>query len=472
MSVLNKFLTAIAVILAFCFIGVSFLTLYERHQMKIEIVEQAKEKGTEILENIGIPTTPIPPVAPIEPDHDPKPEPSETPEAEAEPSPDPSVEPSAEPSAEPTPENQTEDNDTEETDAQTEETEENDQTELSISEPYENNVTYRNDGVVDIEIREGMTMSVGVDGPSLVDAIYLNPTFQNENRKNDRYAFYISTEYGRIDCSHAHRGTADSKPYLEYQSFAIMDRTYDTLVPAEFKTIEDYGVRWVMDKPITELEEMQGSIYIRAVSLDTGMMIGTAEVRVAYLKSANAFEIASGYSSDIMHSPSYTEADREELLDDAVTFFVNGTDEFTIGFNDPKSLEPMLEFASVEEVTHPYFSKLYTDKSIAFRNNTLDGYTLIAVNIPHKDFGVLTAYFIPWEEAGKVKTKEPVIEEDVYNDEEGEYNKEIKEPKQDDFTLIGYDALMPFSQSTFIDNLYPDDIEFFTGSNLNANKAA
>ena len=88
-----------------------------------------------------------------------------------------------------------------------------------------------------------------------------------------------------------------------------------------------------------------------------------------------------------------------------------------------------------EHVPHTYFSKLYNRGSVAIRGSTLDGYDLYAVSIPHPDFGVLTAYFAsPGEDADAT-----------------------------DFELFAYDAFCPFSQDTFTDCLYPDDIVFFSG---------
>jgi hypothetical protein len=38
-----------------------------------------------------------------------------------------------------------------------------------------------------------------------------------------------------------------------------------------------------------------------------------------------------------------------------------------------------------------------------------------------------------------------------------------------DFWITGYDALMPYSRTTFINNLVPDDEEFFLGTNEQEN---
>ena len=164
-------------------------------------------------------------------------------------------------------------------------------------------------------------------------------------------------------------------------------------------------------------------------------------MEIGAVSKDHSFAIEKISNNDVESTKEVPEETRETLIQAAVHFFRNGTEDFTLSFSK-ELFDEMTKSAVVERIPHTYFAHLYNTKSDAIRSSSLDEYTIYAVNIPYPDFSTLTAYFVA-DGSGTAS-------------------------EQDDgnvrYVLAGYDAFSPFSESTFLDNLYPDDVEFFLGS--------
>ena len=311
-------------------------------------------------------------------------------------------------------------------------------------------VFYSNNERMTVMVHDDQTLSLGVEAPELTDGIYLDPVYYFGLHPDDRYMFYLSTKFGKLEFSNTEYVEANLHAFPGQSSFAIMNRTYDTLVPIPFESAENYGVRWVFDETKGVEYGEEDIIYIRAVSVERQVLLGAARAYVTYNPETNAYALSKMESSDVMYTGEVPMEVREATIDDTLRFFTEGTDEFDLGFWDYDLLQQMRPYATVEVVPTPYFDQLYTMESNPMRRYVLDGYTILAVNYPYTGFGVLTAYFIPEFQVYSARWDY----EPVYVDRTG---VETIIP----FWIVGYDALMPFTHQTFIDNVFQDDVEFF-----------
>jgi hypothetical protein len=311
---------------------------------------------------------------------------------------------------------------------------------------YANLSKYANNVVLQCQLHDGLFLNIGLENPDDMRALMFDPKCYVDGEEfQDRYGFYFTSEKGgTFSYSDITIGSVSSEKAADINSFVILNRTLDTLAPASYRSDIKFGVSIDYNDLAAETGEgIVDIIHIRVINLDKGILVGAARAEVSYERSTKTYSITNLYSSDVHDTGEITEDMREYLVAATKAYFSGGAKEFTISLPEDRWAE-MMEKATVEVTPKTYFKQLYNIRSNAIRSSAINKYELIAVNIPFEGYVVFTAYFTP-----------------QYNvDGSGRENwPQNAEPRQ---MLIAYDALCPYSKTTFIDNLYPEDVEFFT----------
>lgn len=307
--------------------------------------------------------------------------------------------------------------------------------------------TYSNNGVLQCEVHDGLFMNVGVEAPEDSRMLFINPKCYIEGDEyQSRYGFYVTPENGAISFSGAYQlGSVSSDEFNGINSFVVMNRTLDTLRPAEYISADDFGVEWEMFNPEEpESSQIVDTIRFRIIDLDKGILVGAARAEISYDADAKTYYFSNLYSSDVQYTGEVTAEMRDYLIKATKAFFSGGAKEFTVSLPEDRWAE-MMDKATVEVTPKTYFKQLYNIRSNAIRSSAINKYELIAVNIPYEGYVVFTAYFTPQYNVSGPGSKIEWADNIEYRQ-----------------MLIAYDALCPYSKTTFIDNLYPEDVEFFT----------
>ena len=146
---------------------------------------------------------------------------------------------------------------------------------------YESLGNYMNDRILTYDYGSG-TISIGVD-LGVQDYIYLNPSCSEASAEaGKQVGFFITASSPRLDIGYTEGAAATDTQNAQDANLVMLGQTYDTAVPAGYKSAENYGVRWERDT--MEINEDDGgtTLYIRAVNLSSGELIAMCKATIVY----------------------------------------------------------------------------------------------------------------------------------------------------------------------------------------------
>lgn len=286
----------------------------------------------------------------------------------------------------------------------------------------------------------GSVLRIGTDDGD-GNALYLNPVYEAVEEENifsaekTAFAFYVKTMFGE-DVATATSATAlyNQGSNVGYKYFVIKDRTYDTLVPAEYIDSVNYGVKWT---DLNNLHGFDGSDYdiaIRVVRLPDGQLMGTAKMQVAFDPTAYTYSIVNLVCSDVSVTGELTEEARNEIVDRAFEFFCSD-DKGQSTFIDQSYWDTYKAKTIVEKVDWFYFPRLFDAQGNTVSAGKFSGISTYAVNINYPGYGFATIYCAAQQQINGMRDSAPDIE---------------------DLRPFAFDAFKPFDKTTLFVPAYQE----------------
>jgi hypothetical protein len=291
---------------------------------------------------------------------------------------------------------------------------------------------YRNDALLKYEYdTKGNTISLGLGSGQLDDYIYLNPRC-SEATPHMKIGFYISSS--RIDVEICDKvGEPGTAPKNASESnVLIVDRTYDTLVPAIYKDPENYGIRWKNDPMYDGNLSTGTTLYIRAVRLFDGYLVAICRAEIVYDQATNTYRLASLYNADVRNTGELPDAERDRILNDAVDFIRNPERGPVVSYENQAYWDEALKLAKIERRPYTYFDVLYDKNNKVCRKGDFVNCDVYAVNVPLTGFGFVSVYYAPG------------LQLDGFNTPTRPGSTDL------DLQVFGYDAFFPFRKDTLL----------------------
>lgn len=279
----------------------------------------------------------------------------------------------------------------------------------------------------------GHTITVGMRSDKPADYLYINPRCSD----SVSVGYYMSSERSQLEIEN-HRYIAPGSTeeighpvtyegYKGIKDFMILNRTYDTLNPAIYRSDEEYGARWANDPLNTTDGNIHHSdhIYIRAVEIASGNILAVMKLTISWVD--DHFEMVSLESNDVYDTKEMSEADRAAAVDRAIEFLRTKSTMDKDGIN--KDYWDTARQLTLVEHQGPYFANLYDDNNLAVRKPEFRKYDTYAVNITLRGYGFVTVYVTP-----------SVCKQG--------YSKKAIDPDNLDLQVFGYDAFYPATRKT------------------------
>lgn len=315
----------------------------------------------------------------------------------------------------------------------------------SLMTPREDRSSYQNNEVLKCNIAYGMEFQLGIADTSLTDAIYLDPHFSYEYaaNPNEQYgviilASRVPVEYSSNNAMHGLSGANRSESMV-----AVIGRTFDQCVPGQFKSQDDFGIRWKND-PLLDGEDYTGTtLYIRIIRISDGYLMGTARASIAYDDIDRVYRLENLRKGDVSSTGELTSELRDQIVDEAIQYLIDGNEHYQLTLASEVIYRAAYEhFIIVEKLPRPYYSKLMSEQGEVIPSGTFSKCDIYAVNIPYNGFCYFTVYFAPEAQVHGMQTP-------TYADED------LK------LLLIGYDPFNPLSASAMRNLLQDSDADKF-----------
>lgn len=288
---------------------------------------------------------------------------------------------------------------------------------------------YLNDSILTASLQSGSTLSVGAI-TSDTSGLIINPVYDCIDDEKvlgqdiTQFAFYISVVGIELSCSSETYGFAsDPINYIE-TSLYIVNRTYDTLCPASYRSDADYGIK--VSVPAFHKHDL--TLSIRIVRIPDGTLMGIANLNIAYEPYNNSYRLKNLECLND-HSPAELgDEARDKMIREAAAFIEAGTERQSFIFALSNSSNSTVS-AIIEKTSQTYFPVLYNDASEIVSRGSFYHCDIYAVNINRIGCGFITVYFAPqmqlWGLTGP------------NNPNTGDL----------DLKIFGYDPLFPFSKN-------------------------
>lgn len=272
-----------------------------------------------------------------------------------------------------------------------------------VTPPPGDDRRYANNKVLTCTLNNGDTLSVGIDlgAQAFQDALYLNLSSSYAERASVGYYVYstpydVTPQYGEWQTT--------STAFEGNQHNFIVQNTLDQLKPATYTDAENYGVMW-MDERMGGSETMAGDadIYIRAVSLGKGKLLGSCKATVKYDAAQDVYQLDSLTNMDVQETGYLTEAERQELLDWTYTYVAAGLlpkDGGASVYLSTSAKDEALAASTVEYTgDRTYYPNArvcgYTGRYIPNNAFTSSNSNIVAVSLDCGAMGFVTMYFSP-----------------------------------------------------------------------------
>lgn len=258
---------------------------------------------------------------------------------------------------------------------------------------------YLNNKVLTAPLVGGGVFSLGVDlGQEHFDAIYLSPT-TSFSLDGATIGYYISsTPFLPIP----QYGPWVNPSQIPGANDFVIETVFDVAKPAAYVDEENYGICWMDDRMMMDAPKQGGEVYIRAVDLGAGKLLGTFRATIDYDAIGDTYAMTSLENTDVINTGYLSAEERYELLSWCYDMLVSGNIAHDMGaLNDIQRYgdkETAIANSTVEYTgDRTYFSQVYrfngkTTSSGGFVTKHKD---LVAVNLDCGDTGFFTFYFSP-----------------------------------------------------------------------------
>lgn len=286
---------------------------------------------------------------------------------------------------------------------------------------------YSNDTSLGCDLAYGVHITIGTDSGD-ENGLILAPrvSYDYARNPNERYGYIVRASSGELVC--------DTEPMPETSAelagcshLYIPGRTYDTLCSAE-------NLRWVSSSSAAGGQNTSASIYIRAVRLSDGFLMGCARVNVT-LDDNGMYRLSQLTRSDVSVTGELDNEVRDSLVAEAIQYIQSDAMQPILRYSDA-DYENVRAFIVVEKLPKPIYGKLFDSAGDVAPAGRFAGMDVYAVHLPYTGLGYVTVYFAPETQLTKVDAG-------------------------DKLAVLGHDALDPRSAETMTQYLLPEDAEKF-----------
>ena len=258
------------------------------------------------------------------------------------------------------------------------------------------NDIYSNAGTIGCATKTGGYVSAGIvsdaDGRLILNPVY-SPADDELIPWLDRtqFAFYITCSRGAVEYSYKVAGTYDGSENYTHDSLYITDRCYDSCVPADYVSDDDYGIAW------TDTEYAQGAslsdevlFSMRIIRIGDGTLMDIVHFTVKP-DGTGTYALSEMHRGDVLVENELSEADRARMLQLAKEFLSDPErgQSLSLPVDDWDSA---LGEAIVEKVETPYFPRLLDAEGLTANAGKYVGCDIYAVNLPYAGLGFVTIY--------------------------------------------------------------------------------
>lgn len=240
------------------------------------------------------------------------------------------------------------------------------------------------------------TLTIGVKDTSLEDAIYLNPICTT--RLSENVGIIAHTSRINLECSDTGKGSDASgaaKQYPGEHTFLVRNRTYDTLIKAQYTDPENYGIRWVNTGEDGELKAGT-TVDFLLVTVPGCYLIGICRIEIGFNPETNTYAIKSLVNADVAQTGEISPEMRDYLVSDAKDFICNKDRGPIMSIADDPYWETALKLTKVHKTQRgTYFNPAVSPSNELFAPGRYSNADVFAVNIPWDGYGFLTIYYAP-----------------------------------------------------------------------------
>lgn len=312
-----------------------------------------------------------------------------------------------------------------------------------------NDSAYKNNGEIQCYSRSGGLLTLGLESSRYSGKVILAPSYTPTEDEiipwlpATQFAFYIRTDAGELIQSNNVVGTFDSEYNFSSNSLYITDRCYDTCVPADYRSEEDYGIAWT--DPMLNMGGFPQDVInlqIRMVRIYDSALIDIFHGTIVYDKESERYVLNSIERADVSATEEITDALRSRMIQMAKEFMISDDKHQHIGFVID-DWEYACDNALVEHSGKVYFPKLLSSVGEVIRSGEYFNCDVYAVNLPYSGIGYMTVYIAPELQIRGFTSTIPLGETETT------------------YGILGYDPLHPQSKETLAVPAYLYD-EFFS----------
>lgn len=327
-------------------------------------------------------------------------------------------------------------------------------TENTACAPNEPEKTYQNDRVLEMDVSSGMHLKVGINDESAEGGIYINPEFSFDEAYNDneKYGFIITPSRGFMEYYTDNADKVFNGINAGEKQLCVIGRAYDQCIPASYKSPEAYGARWINSVMYDANDAWGATLTIRIVRLSSrstvvtndpdGLLLGIVKLDINYDERTQTYYMSTLRPADVKAEGMLSFADRQDAIDKAVEYLVNGNGRYQFGATETNLLV-LSDSIVVERRTNPYYNKLFDADGNVIPAGKLAGCEIFAVNIPDYAAGSYTVYLIPESQSAY----------HLASSTSADGSKNL--------VVAGYDPIMPFSMQSLENYMLPEDFEAF-----------
>lgn len=285
----------------------------------------------------------------------------------------------------------------------------------------ETTATHANSGKYSCNLISGATLTIGIES-DVSDRIYLNPQITDSDGAASQYGIYVRSSSGTINCNDTDGELPSSTRNSAYKTLYILDRTYDTSVPAESLT-------WQIS-PL-EIDGLEGTVInFRVIRFADNFVLGTANAVVEYNEATDTYSISRIFSSDVSDLGMPAE-ERDALVSRAFDFIIDPNTGPDLG-DDAEDIYGSyisnIRNAVVEKTDKLYFGQLFSPDQELIKAGNYNGKDIYAVTVPFPAIGFATVYFMPQAQMDGFQAPTYPGESEI------------------ELNILGYDFLTPLSK--------------------------
>lgn len=285
--------------------------------------------------------------------------------------------------------------------------------------------SYDNSHQASLTFSNGDTLTVGLNNPSVKNALYLSPKMSTKNGAMHAYGIYMSSNMPGLVLPEDRKGT-----FVQGKTYILTGRTYDHIAEAE------NAVFWTHDHYVPGESFDTVRFFFRVVDLSARRIVGVAECGITF--ENGSFAVGELKDRNAIVNGSVSEKEAVQFINEAIDFITK--DKYSY-FNSSAEWfynDKIYSDCVIEKVTHLYFDTVIDVDGRAVKPaSRLPTREIYAVSLP-SPIGPVTLYFADKYDWSGIMPRFGEDEIPVYSENEFTY------------TVVAVDMLRPESEESLV----------------------